>query len=233
MFQTLPAPRHPERLTPKIAGAFERKVIVDPNSGCWLWTAAVGQKGYGHFNLHGKTMHTHRLSYLFFVGDIPDGLMVLHRCDVRSCINPAHLFIGTAADNSADMFSKGRAKAHLVGGAPLRAIVGRRGGVGTTAGENNWGAKLSLEQVAKIKAASGRYREIADRFGVAPAQIGRIKRGENWVSAKLRASAEHLLAVLEEISHLAGEIDIDTKAPTLIPYDTILVVRAAIKKAKG
>jgi hypothetical protein len=78
---------------------------------CWLWTASAGiTTGYGRINL-GRTEGVetaHRVSWLLSVGPIPDGKHVLHRCDVRRCVRPSHLFLGTNDDNVADMNAKGR-----------------------------------------------------------------------------------------------------------------------------
>lgn len=78
------------------------RVEYDTNGGCWLWPV---KSGYGVF----KGKRAHRLSYEAFVGPIPDGLFVCHKCDVPACCNPDHLFVGTALDNSRDMVAKGRA----------------------------------------------------------------------------------------------------------------------------
>ena len=89
-------------------------VYFEPNTGCWLWAGRLVE-GYGIFTLnHRDNQLAHRASYEHFVGPIPQGLFVLHKCDVRSCINPDHLFIGTHADNMADMKRKGRGRS--VGG---------------------------------------------------------------------------------------------------------------------
>jgi hypothetical protein len=87
---------------------FMRKVDVGP--GCWLWTGAKDGKGYGHFATGGGKRHrrAHVVSYAIFNGPVPAGLMVCHTCDVPSCVRPGHLFLGTAADNAADMVRKGR-----------------------------------------------------------------------------------------------------------------------------
>lgn len=81
-------------------------MIPEPNSGCHLWLGN-GRK-YGRVTLAGQGMYAHRLAWQFAHGPIPEGMMVLHRCDVGLCVNPDHLFLGTQTDNMRDMVSKGR-----------------------------------------------------------------------------------------------------------------------------
>lgn len=109
-------PSHPNR---PLADRFWEKVDRDgpvpphrPELGpCWIWTAGVGiSNGYGRINRGGDIgpEYTHRISWELNVGPIPDGMHVLHKCDVRRCVRPDHLFLGTNDDNVADMNAKGR-----------------------------------------------------------------------------------------------------------------------------
>lgn len=109
---------------------FESYISPEPNSGCWLWTASLDRKGYGHMVVDGRLMPAHRLAYERYVGPIPAGLLACHKCDVRCCVNPDHLFIGTHADNMQDMVRKGRGRyagrTHCAKGHPLVWTRGRK-----------------------------------------------------------------------------------------------------------
>lgn len=87
----------------------ERSVKV-PESGCWIWERSSMASGYGDFRLGKKHHLAHRASYLAFNGPIPIGMHVMHSCDVRPCVNPQHLSVGTNLDNIQDSMKKGRRK---------------------------------------------------------------------------------------------------------------------------
>lgn len=135
---------------------FMNKVSPEPNSGCWLWVGSANKHGYGNFWHDGKCQKAHRFSYTSFVGPIPAGLDLLHRCDVPCCVNPDHLRPGTAWDNVKDMWAKGR-------GRPSRGTANGR-------------AVLTDDGVYRIKEMvwlGYEFSEIARRFGVDRSTVSR------------------------------------------------------------
>lgn len=143
-----------------VARRLEKHSMPEPNTGCLLWTAVVNSGGYGHLKIAGRMVSAHRAAYEKAHGPIPTGLHVCHKCDVRSCINPEHLFLGTNADNIADMVAKAR----------------QRGAEGV----RHWKAKLNPDTVRDIRSATGPQIEIATRFGVGQQTVSRIRSGRIW-----------------------------------------------------
>jgi len=93
---------------PRLDPDFWNNTQPVPFCGCFLWTRGTISSGYGHLEVEGRLVLAHRRSWELTYGPIPKGLFVLHRCDTPSCVNPRHLFLGTAGDNARDMVAKGR-----------------------------------------------------------------------------------------------------------------------------
>lgn len=90
----------------------------EPNdAGCWIWKRTHQTNGYGQTRFLGKQIGAHRASYQAFIGDIPEGMEVCHTCDVRNCVNPAHLFLATHSENMLDQKRKGRTNNGVLAGA--------------------------------------------------------------------------------------------------------------------
>jgi len=167
---------------------FWSKVSRD-EAGCWLWTACKGRGGYGIFCYEGRGQVAHRVAWVLTFGALPDGMWLCHRCDVPACVNPAHLFLGTAQDNSNDMVAKGRsAKGRSAAKNPARGErwhAAHPPHANHPSGERAPRAKLSDVQAAAIKerrAAGERGVALALEYGVTQATIcdivkGRTRRG--------------------------------------------------------
>ena len=134
----------------------------DPEE-CWEWTAGRSRAGYGRFKVERKQTPAHRHSYEHFVGPIPEGLCVLHKCDNPPCCNPAHLFLGTLLDNNKDRHAKGRTS---------RASRSQ--------GEKHGLSKLTEAAVRAIRADSRIHREIAADYGVDRSAVSQVMRRETW-----------------------------------------------------
>jgi DNA-binding CsgD family transcriptional regulator len=93
---------------PVLKDRITNKIKVNPETGCWIYQGTLDKKGYGVTSVNGKRYLVHRLSYELYVGSIPDGMFICHKCDTPSCVCPEHLFAGTPADNARDMVNKGR-----------------------------------------------------------------------------------------------------------------------------
>lgn len=141
---------------------FYSKIMVDPNSGCWLWTAALDVGGYGVFGIGQKLARAHRFAWEMISGPIPSGLCALHKCDIRACCNPDHIFIGTRQDNSTDMVLKGRHRPVFI------------------KGEDSASARLNTEQVLAIRADRRSAEKLSPVYGVCPSTIRAVRRRETW-----------------------------------------------------
>jgi HNH endonuclease len=141
--------------------------------GCIEWTRSCNPSGYGHLRAGGKLYQAHRLTWQRVIGDIPDGMCVLHTCDNPKCVNPEHLWLGTRADNNADCISKGRG--NRIGSTP-----GPRPAI---RGEKNPTARLTERDVRVIRRLvySGiTGTRVASLFGTGKSQISAIVRRKAW-----------------------------------------------------
>lgn len=146
--------------------AFYERVMPVTESGCWLWIGSINKTagGYGVYNRHSM----HRFSYELHNGDIPQKLCVCHKCDIPSCVNPSHLFLGTHKENMQDMQNKGRKWSEIV----MRKIDGLPAS-----------AKLTpsiVKEIKKLLINGMSQNQIAKIYGVAQGTISFIKRGVTW-----------------------------------------------------
>ena len=162
---------HSMNTTSALEKRFWKKVEVGKENECWPWTSSKRPSGYGQFQVGSRMDGTyrlvsaHRMAWELTHGSVPDGLWVLHCCDNRICVNPAHLFLGTHQDNMADMASKGR---------------GRNNG---SVGQNNNNAKLrenDIREIRSLAATGGTRVEIAKQFNVTPQHISDVVLHKRW-----------------------------------------------------
>ncbi|KKL78172.1 hypothetical protein LCGC14_2027530 [marine sediment metagenome] len=158
---TRPKPKAVPALTPEQIGRFWAKVDQQGDDDCWEWTASLLTTGYGQFKVGSRMMGAHRIVYFLNYGQ-PTGFFVCHHCDNRKCCNPKHLFLGTNADNMADAARKGRVKGPHFNG------------------EENGRAKLTTQQVLAIRKSPDRQVSLAEKYGVTPVMISRIKLRKAW-----------------------------------------------------
>lgn len=137
---------------------------VDKSGKCWEWTATTSKQrlGYGRFWDNGTLVCAHRYSYELENGPVPDGFLVLHRCDNSLCVRPDHLYLGTQFDNMHDMKRRGRERKAY--------------------GSDNKSTKLNPEIVRVVRKLAGRitYNEIGELWGISKGHVGHIVRGDIW-----------------------------------------------------
>lgn len=139
---------------------FWDNTVPEPTSGCLLWNGTLRTSGYGQVYAEKKLWRAHRLAWKLAHGD-PGGSLVLHKCDVRSCVNTEHLFLGSHAANGADMVAKGR----------------------SAKGSGHSQARLSESQVLEIRrlrASGARQKALATAFDCDPSTVSNIVTRKTW-----------------------------------------------------
>jgi len=174
---------------PSIFDRFENAIMPLTECGCWIWMRARTTRGYGSVKIDGMVLRAHRVSWQISNGPIPEGLHVLHQCDVTCCVNPDHLFLGNHSDNMQDKERKGRGN-HATGlrnaryTKPESTCRGDRHWTrltpDATKGENNNRAILTTGDVELIRGSDLSGAELGRRFGITKTHANRIKRGAAW-----------------------------------------------------
>jgi hypothetical protein len=155
--------------------------LVRKTDACWEWQGKADRNGYGRMSVSKNTkILAHRFAYAAHHQVEPGGMCVCHHCDNPACVNPAHLFLGTHADNAADKVRKGRAP--------------------SAAGERNPNAKLCAADLASIRLATAAgvpNTEVAKLFGVHHSTVSAIKRGVTWASQTRHTGVDPQLQVFD------------------------------------
>ena len=133
------------------------KVLADALD-CFIWKGQITKEGYARKWIRGRMQRLNRVAWEWANGPVPDGMIVCHTCDNRACVNPDHLFLGTNADNSADMVAKGR----------------------SARGENHSQARLTDDDARAILNSDETSDELAARFGVTRSTINRVRARTHW-----------------------------------------------------
>lgn len=135
-----------------------QKYDIEPEKGCWIWKGSKSKNGYGQIKVNKTTKEVHRVSYQEYKGKIPTGMIVRHICDVKHCLNPDHLILGTHKQNMKDMTDRNR----------------------QAKGEKAGNSKITEKLVISIFKDKRKNVEIARYYGVNRHTVSDIKRGKSW-----------------------------------------------------
>lgn len=159
---------------------FEAQYTPEPNTGCWLWVGFIDHGGYGKIQAQGRPRRAHRYALEQATGKNPSGLFACHRCDQPACVNPAHLFWGTARDNNHDMIAKGRERYlsgadHPMSRHPENARRGAR----------HHKTKMVEADVAELRRLRHKgfpLKVLSEWFKVRESTVSRIANGVRWAN---------------------------------------------------
>lgn len=145
------------------ASRFHGYVKNNGDDWCWGWSGTKNKSKYGIFVVRKKKHLAHRWAYQYFIGQIPDGLWILHRCDNPECTNPKHLYAGTPLDNTRDAIARGRFKFPP-----------------SNKGELHHSARLKSKEILQIRESPSSYSELSKIYGVRECTIIAIKKRKIW-----------------------------------------------------
>ncbi len=140
---------------------------------CWLWTGSMARDGYGVIKIGGSNVRAHRAVWERTRGPIPDDLCVCHTCDIRACVNPTHLFLGTVGDNNTDRHTKGRDACGMSNGMNTKPSTRPRG-------EKHGRSILTEGMVRAIRASGKSARWLARTLGIGATTVNNIRNGVTW-----------------------------------------------------
>ena len=153
-------------MTSTLKERFESKFTRGTDDECWNWQGTKSKNRYGYIGVTGDRVPklVHRIAYELYIGEIPEGMCVLHHCDNPSCVNPRHLFLGTLSDNTKDCVEKGRWNRPV--------------------GEKHYKALLTVKDVLDIRSSTLSVKELAQRYNVKLNTIYHVRDRTKWKSVK-------------------------------------------------
>ena len=163
----LPPCSYTETIMKSIHERFESLYTIVPGCDCWIWTSSIGGegkgKGHGRFMVNNVLMKAHRYSYRYYKGEIPDGMLVLHKCGMPQCVNPDHLYLGNHKDNARDSIKAGTHHKPV--------------------GEKNGNKKITegiAQEILNLKGKRVQAKLLAEKYGISVWTVYEIWKSRRW-----------------------------------------------------